>query len=102
MRLTEVVRGSGIYKIPRADIEVDAPFIRSDDKDGEVQPLLHICERDMDPYEDSIVVVLCSALRWDTMYGHYKCQGCKQTFFTAEELRQVWADGKGTGEEIHC
>lgn len=76
--------------------------MRADDENGKVQPLLHVCERDLNPDEPSVWVILCDEMRWDTMYGHYKCKGCKRTFYTKEELGQVWADGKGTGAEIRC
>ncbi len=102
MRLTEFLKGTGIYKVPRSLLQEQEEFVRGDDVDGKVQPLLHICERDIDPYEDSVRVILCEELRWDTMYGHYKCLGCKKTFSTKEELGLVWADGKGTGAEIRC
>ena len=102
MRLKEFLKGSGIYKVPRTTLQKAGPFIRADDEDGKTQPLLHVCERDIDPFDPRIVVIMCGEMRWDTLYGHYRCQGCKKTFFTEEELGQVWSDGKGTGAEIHC
>lgn len=102
MKLTEYVEGSGIYKIRKSDLPEMQQFIRDDDVDGELQPLLHVCERDLDPYEGTMYVILCDAIRWDTLYGHYKCPGCKKTFYTKEELALVWADGKGTGAEHEC
>ena len=102
MKLTEFVEGSGIYKVRKVDLPETEQFIRGDDVEGERQPLLHICERDLDPYEGTTLIVLCDELKWDTIYGHYKCKGCKRTFSTRDELAQVWADGLGTGEEVRC
>ena len=102
MKLIEFVEGSGIYKIPKSQLPELIQFIREDDKEGKVQPLLHVCERDLDPYEGTMYIVMCEEIRWDHMYGHYKCPGCKKTFYTKEELALVWADGKGTGAEVEC
>jgi hypothetical protein len=102
MKLTEFVEGSGIYKISKVDLPEMQQFIRAEDVDGEVQPLLHVCERDLDPYEGNLYIIMTEAIRWDTIYGHYKCTGCKRTFYTKEELALVWADGKGTGAEYEC
>lgn len=102
MKLTEYVVGSGIYKIRKVLIPEMEQFMRGDDVDGKVQPLLHICERDIEPHGGSYYFIMADKIRWDTMYGHYKCTGCKKTFYTEEQLAQVWADGKGTGAEILC
>ena len=102
MKLTEFVEGSGIYKINKRDLPEMQEFVRTDDVDGEVQPLLHVCERDLDPYEGTMYIIMTDEIRWDMLYGHYKCPGCKRTYYTKEELAQVWADGKGTGAEVQC
>ena len=112
MSLIEFVKGSGIYKIRKKDLPEEEQFVRNTggkywvieegSKKWKVYPLLHICERDRDPYNDTVDVILCDKLRWDFFYGHYICKGCRQTFSTREELGQVWADGMGTGDEVSC
>ena len=100
MDIREWVHGSGIYKVSADLIEPYDWFIRSDDVDGEVQPLLHICDKDIDP-TGHVYVCMTGTVRWSIM-GYYWCIDCKQTFFSEDELACVWADGKGTGDEYEA
>lgn len=98
MKIDEWVKDSGIYKVSPDTIGPHTWFLRKPDVDGEVQPLLHICERDLDPGGDTYIC-LTGRVRWELVKGWYWCVECKQTFKTEEELRAVWEDGKGTGDE---
>ena len=97
MSINEWVEGSGIYKVSPDTIGPYTWFLRKKDKGDEVHPLLHICEKDLDPSGESYLC-MTGVVRWD-MRGYYKCIECKQTFSTEDELEAVWEDGKGTGDE---
>lgn len=97
MKIEEWVGGSGIYKVSKDTIGEYTEFLRKNDRDGEVQPLLHICEKDIDPQGEKYLC-LTGVVRWD-FQGWYKCIECKKTFLTQDELEAVWSDGKGTGDE---
>ena len=105
---TEFLKDSGIYKIPKKSMTEATRFFRNTKAgvkviiDGdEVAPLLHICERELSPYED-FYIVMGDPVFWDQVNGHYQCRGCKQTFYTREDLIVIWSDGYGTGEEGRC
>jgi len=97
MSIQEWIEGSGIYKVGLTDIGPHTWFLRKHDVEGKVQPLLHICERDTDPSRE-VWVCMTGVIRWSNL-GHYYCMECKHTFSTADELKAVWEDGKGTGDE---
>lgn len=91
-----------VYSVRQADLPNTKEFIREDPKNGEIQPLLHICERDIDPTQTiKTVIVVADVVRWDFYYGYYKCQGCKSTWQQPVNLRKIWEDGYGTGDEVH-
>ena len=100
MSIQEWIEGSGIYKVGFEDIGPHTWFLRQKDADGNVFPLLHICDKDKDP-SGSVWVCMTGVVRWD-MTGHYICRECKQTFITKDELAAVWEDGKGTGDEYEA
>jgi len=105
MGIKEFVEGSGVYVVPVAELPLTAWFIRDKSKvvAGELAPLLHVCERDLDPdCHEPTYVVTTGVMRWDTMNGYYRCQGCKKRWQTEEELKAVWEDGLGTGDEAHA
>jgi len=100
MKLTEIADGTGLYKIPKEDLSDDQQFIRADDVNGEVQPLLHICVLE-DMTRETGEYYACKAGRviWRNCHGHYECFECNETFKTDKDMCEIWADGKGTGYE---
>jgi hypothetical protein len=102
MKIKEYVAGSGIFSVPVSQLPRSAWFVRntSDSKEGELDPLLHVCERDIDPgMREPTYVVMTGVVTWDQINGHYYCQACKHAFRSEEELEAVWEDGLGTGAE---
>ena len=96
--MTELL--NGIYSIREENLPPGDEFVRNHPIDGEIQPLLHICEKDLDPnISHPTYIIVTSPVRWDYYYGHYTCSGCKQTWRTRKELASVWKDGHGTCEE---
>ncbi len=103
MDISEVFHGSGIYKVLVEELPEWQMFVREDDRGNLVQPLLHVCERELLSREGNTHYA-CSTGRtiWNSFVGQYECVECKMGFDTEEELRMVWADGKGTGFEGHA
>ncbi len=113
MSLKEFVEGSGVYHILASELPLTAWFIRDTRGKGSTleignekwkfYPLLHVCERDLDPdCHTPTYVVSTGLMRWDTMQGYYHCLGCKKRWRTEAELKAVWEDGLGTGDEGHA
>ncbi len=100
MKITEMLDGTGVYKVPIEDLPDWLQFIRCNDKKGEVQPLLHVCEREVLQKESGhFFVCVTGRTFWNWFYGRYECMECKKYFQSDEELCNVWYDGKGTGVE---
>jgi len=102
MKIREALDGSGIYRVPCSQVGPKTWFVRDPkkSKDGEVAPLLHICDRDTDPNAATpTLVIMTDPVRWDSFHGHYYCTGCKQTWKDEVGLRAIWEDGYGTGDE---
>ena len=105
MKLKEWVEGSGVYTVPVDTLHDEAWFIRDPKllKDGEIGPLMHICTRDIDPgFEEDMYVISTGHVRWNQIQGYYMCLACKEKFTDEEQLRGVWEDGFGTGDEAHA
>ena len=78
-------------------------FIRMDDEGYKLQPLLHVCEREALTKENGqFYACITGSVFWNWFRGQYECLECKSEFNTTEELKMVWADGKGTGVEGHA
>ena len=92
-----------IYSVKQSDLPNDKEFVRETSKDGQLQPLLHVCERDLDPTQIiKTWIIICERVHWDFAKGWYMCNGCKKTFSSPQNLRKIWEDGHGTGEEAHA
>ncbi len=105
MKIKEFLDGSGVYTAPASQISAKTWFIRDPKRhaDGVVSPLLHICERELDPDVAVPTYVLTTAVvRWDFFHGRYWCKGCKKEWNKEVGLRAIWSDGLGTGDEGHC
>jgi hypothetical protein len=103
MKITEILEGTGIYKVTAEDLPEEQWFIREDDLEGKVQPLLHVCEREVMKREaGEYYACMTGRVWWNLFYGRYECFECEKKFVTDEELCMVWADGKGTGYEGHA
>ena len=100
MNIKEWMKGSGVYKVGTHIIGPYTWFLRKHDVKDQIQPLLHICDKDKDP-TDTVWVCITGVVRWDHR-GWYACTECKQTFLTEDELAAVWEDGKGTGDEYEA
>jgi hypothetical protein len=104
MSIKEWIEGSGVYKVSAAELPESAWFVRDPGacEDGESPPLLHICEKDLDPHgAEPMWLIMTEKVVWDFYHGYYFCQGCKQTWDENDEagLRAIWSDGLGTGAE---
>jgi hypothetical protein len=106
MKMKEWIEGSGIYKVSARQLPDTAWFVRDTNlvQEGEFAPLLHICEKDLDPaaVKEPTYVIMTEEVIWDGYNGWYYCKGCKQKWQTEEELRAVWEDGLGTGYEAQA
>ena len=103
MKILEMLDGTGVYKVPVEDLPDWLQFIRCDDKEGRVQPLLHVCEREVLQKESGhFFVCITGRVFWNWFYGRYECLECKNHFQTNQELCNIWSDGKGTGAEGHA
>jgi len=101
MKMNELF--DGIFSVLGTDFPDHVEFVRQGSKDGKIQPLLHICERDKDPTQKIKSIVLYTGmLWWDFYHGHYMCDSCKSTFNKPESLKKIWSDGHGTGQEAHA
>ena len=100
MDISELLDGTGVYKVPVEELPKWQIFIRCDDKGYEVQPLLHVCEREALQREaGQFFACITGRVFWNWFRGQYECLECKSEFNTNEELQLVWMDGKGTGAE---
>jgi hypothetical protein len=100
MKITEFLDDTGIYKVPTEWLPEWMIFIRCEDEKDEVQPLLHICEREILTKESGqFFACITGRVFWNWFRGRYECRECKDEFSSDEELQMVWADGKGTGIE---
>jgi hypothetical protein len=101
--MKEWIEGSGVYRVPVEELPKDAWFVRDPKRyeNEEVQPLLHICEQDLDTGDTTTWLILTARVRWDFHRGLYYCTGCKKTWNSTNEngLRAIWSDGLGTGDE---
>jgi hypothetical protein len=103
MNITEFFEGTGVWKVAIDDLPEWGMFIRADDKNGDVQPLLHVCEREILTKENGhFYACITGRTFWNWFRGQYECMECKSEFNTDEEINLVWADGKGTGAEGHA
>jgi hypothetical protein len=109
MKIEDLLENVGVYKVQAKDMPdsvwfVREPYGKEDRKDGDMGPLLHICERDIERgSEPPMVVIMTDVVKWDFFYGHYYCTGCKETWDEKDDagLRAIWSDGFGTGDEGH-
>lgn len=93
----------GIYSVKASDLPETKEFVREDPKDGKIQPLMHVCERDNDPTQAiKTFIIVCEKVRWDFYHGYYTCVGCKKAWRQPENLKKIWEDGYGTGEEAQA
>lgn len=102
MKITEYLEGSGVYRVPLAQVGPKTWFVRDPKKStpGKMAPLLHICEREEERRSyPPMLVITTDPVRWDFVKGHYYCTGCKQTWSDETGLRAIWEDGFGTGDE---
>jgi hypothetical protein len=95
---------SGVYTAPVKSISKNVWFMRDPEggDDEEVGPLLHICEKNIDPdVHEPTYVLITGVVKWDFAKGHYWCLGCKKTWDRDNELglRAIWSDGFGSGDE---
>jgi len=103
--MKEFIVGSGVYKVSVKDLPQEAWFVRDPElyEDEDVSPLLHICEKDLDPTPgcEPTWVIMTEEVKWDFFHGHYYCKGCRQTWDENDEagLKAIWSDGLGTGDE---
>ncbi len=103
MKITEFLEGTGVWKVAIEDLPEWQIFIRDDDKKNEIQPLLHVCEREILKKESGqFYACVCGRVFWNWFLGQYECLECNSEFDTDEELKMVWTDGKGTGVEGHA
>jgi hypothetical protein len=101
MKMIELM--AGVWAVGKGDIPQDVEFFRQPSKDGEVQPLLHICERSDDPTQAHPTdIVVLDKVKWDFVRGFYYCNGCKSVFDEEGDLEMIWEDGEGTGYEAHA
>ena len=103
MKIKEFNEGTGVWKVRYEDLPEWQFFIRADNKAYEVQPLLHVCEREiLRTGAEPFYACITGQVFWSWFRGQYECNECRGEFNTNEELRLIWADGKGTGEEGHA
>jgi hypothetical protein len=102
--MKEWIEGSGVYKVAVSALPAHAWFVRDPEMydDAKLAPLLHICEKDLDPASaEPTWCILTDEVKWDFFHGRYFCRGCKKSWGKNDEagLRAIWSDGLGTGDE---
>ncbi len=105
--IEEFLEGTGVYKVSVALLPATTIFMRDPalHENNNLGPLLHICEKDLDPSESNPTWMLMTEhVRWDFYHGHYQCMGCKEIWDRENEggLKAIWSDGFGTGDEGHA